>query len=352
MKRLSLVFLFITLATIVSSCNNSTSSFDVFALFSKSDCSVGMYQTMMQSQLDSLRPLCDTIYIRESTTYYKDTVYDDTVITNHTYTGFLYLNRYTGNTDTLVKRRADKSNESAKCGDVPVYCTLDSSNTQKTFSCNMSGLCYTILYDKSDIAEITKAKSVVAHYYRPSNVALCREPGYKCVVDTVYLDVFHTTFRKDTYDTSFLNYGKNAWTDYIPAVNAPPFDTAAFRKVLDTLDTREKIFGMDTLFTGYDITAKDLPDWAEAALGERCFIQDGVEKCTVILRTNKSAFMVYYPTSYSQKPFYLKNKLEQPLERDTVITWTLKYKYYDGSLRDDGDSLTIQTLFKGKNDYN
>ena len=66
--------------------------------------------------------------------------------------------------------------------------------------------------------------------------SVCSQPGYRCVIDSVY-HTFHTTYRTKTRDTTFLNYGPKAWTDYVPAVNAPAFDTAAFRNALDTLDT-------------------------------------------------------------------------------------------------------------------
>ncbi|MBR2271657.1 MAG: hypothetical protein IJ912_04875 [Fibrobacter sp.] len=37
-----------------------------------------------------------------------------------------------------------------------------------------------------------------------------------------------------------------------------------------------------------------------------------------------------------------------PLEKDTVITWVLRYNYLGGMFEGDSDSLTITTLFKGK----
>ena len=55
-----------------------------------------------------------------------------------------------------------------------------------------------------------------------------------------------------------------------------------------------------------------------------------------------------YPTVYEKEPFFLENKLEKPLEKDTVITWVLRYNYLEGMFEGDSDSLTITTLFKGK----
>jgi hypothetical protein len=302
-----------------------------------------MHQTMPQEQLDSLHSFCNTIFIRDTLTLYKDTIYDDSIIKYHNYTSFIYLNRYTGNTDTLVKLRAQKTRESGPCGSVPVYCELDSSGIQKTFSCDVSEVCY--MYDM-EILQTALPNAPVDFVVLPNNYAFCRQSGYKCVVDTVYLDAYHTTLRKEAYDTLFLNYGANAWTDYVPAINAPPFDTAAFRNALDTLDTQDEIFGMDTLFTGYNITMEGLPDWVidGSKIGTICDV-DGV--CTTMIWTRYEAehFVISYPTSYSEKQFFLKNMLENPLEKDTLITWTLKYNYGVG--QGDNDSLTIQTLFKG-----
>ena len=245
MKHLSKIFLLIAVATMLVSCNNSTTSPESVAQYSEADCSIGMFQEMRQEQLDSLHDICKTIYVRQTVTLYRDTVYDDSIITKHDYTSFIYLNRYTGNTDTLVKLRAQKTRESGPCGSEPVYCELDSSGTQKTFSCDVSEVCY--MYDM-EILQTALPEDPIDFVVLPNNYAYCNQSGYKCVRDTAYLDAFHTTLRKDVYDTLFLNYSANAWTDYIPAINAPPFDTAAFRNALDTLDTQEKIFGMDTLF--------------------------------------------------------------------------------------------------------
>ena len=347
MKNLSQILLFFTVATMLVSCNNSTTSPESVAQYSEGSeegCSVGMRHSFDDAKEKTLRAACKTIFVIDTLIVYKDTVYDDSVITAHSYTSFVYLNRYTGNTDTLLERRAEKYNESGPCGDVPVFCNLDSSSTEKTFKCEMSNICYMYEVAATQVAlPNEKFHDVVL---TPYNYALCQRAGFKCVTDTVYLDAYHTTLRKDIYDTLFLNYGANAWTNYIPAVNAPPFDTAAFRNAFDTLDTQNEIFGMDTLFTGYNITMEGLPDWVidGSKIGTICDV-DGV--CTTMIWTRYEAehFVISYPTSYSEKQFFLKNMLENPLEKDTLITWTLKYNYGVG--QGDNDSLTIQTLFKG-----
>ena len=345
MKHLSLILLFVTVVAMVASCNNSTTKPESVAYDPDGKCTVGKNQFIISEQKELLRDGCETLFIRDTLTLYKDTIYDDTVTKIHNYIGFVYLNRYTSNTDTILKRRAEKSNESAPCGSEPVYCELDSSGTQKTFSCEVSGLCY--MYETLQSRTVLPdSKNLI---YASDYFTYCYQSGYKCVIDTIYRDAFHTTLRKDAYDTLFLNYGANAWTDYIPAINAPPFDTAAFRNALDTLDTQDEIFGMDTLFTGYNVSINGLPKWVVDEPNNHCIKQDSMVVCAIVPYYSVRYLGTYYPSVYEKKPFYLANWLDEPLERDTVITWTLKYNYRDGSYRGSSDSLTITTLFKGKN---
>jgi hypothetical protein len=66
------------------------------------------------------------------------------------------------------------------------------------------------------------------------------------------------------------------------------------------------------------------------------------------LYTLKLDVATIYPSSYTLKPFHLWNSLEAPLEKDTLITWKLKYRYYEGHyFKGNSDSLEITTLFKG-----
>jgi hypothetical protein len=341
MKHLSLILLFVTVVAMVASCNNSTTKPESVAYDPDGKCTVGKNQFIISEQKELLRDGCETLFIRDTLIRYKDTIYDDTVTKIHNYIGFVYLNRYTSNTDTILKRRAEKSNESAPCGSEPVYCELDSSGTQKTFSCEVSGWCY--MYETLQSRTVLPdSKNLI---YASDYFTYCYQSGYKCVIDTIYRDAFHTTLRKDVYDTLFLNYGANAWTDYIPAIKAPPFDTAAFRNALDTLDTQDEIFGMDTLFTGYNVSINGLPKWVVDEPNNHCVKQDSMVVCAIVPYYRIRYLGTYYPSVYEKKPFYLANWLDEPLERDTVITWTLHYRYRGGG--GNKDSLTIQTLFKG-----
>ena len=349
---MSKTLLLFSVAAMFSSCNNSTISPEPISYTPDGQCTIELLDSKKDEQLDSLRSFCDTIFIRRVVNIYKDTVYDDTLITsNEKYTSFIYLDRSTNKRDTLAKFTAEKSGESGPCGSVPIYCTLDSSDMQKTFSCTETSTCY--MYDliarDAEIAAI-RLPNANDSLYIPSNSLLCSEPGYRCVVDTVYHDTFHTTLRTIARDTTFLNYGANAWTDYVPAVNAPAFDTAAFRSALDTLDTQKEIFGMDTLFTGYSVSVDGLPDWASTRKKEVCKTVNGsasicLIKITDVFRPYGIAYT--YPTPYFQSSFYLTNYLESPLEKDTLITWKLKYRYLNANNFKNLDSLTITTLFRG-----
>jgi hypothetical protein len=355
MKNLVQTLLLFSIAVMFSSCNNSTSGLESItepiAYTPDGKCTIGWSDTKTQEQLDSLRTFCDTIFVRSVVNIYKDTVYDDTLITdNEKYTSFIYFDRYTEKYDTLTKHSAAKSGTSGPCGRVPVYCNLDSSDTQKTFSCEISSVCY--MYNQTDNLATSSAEVAVVRLdpVLITNEPLCSQPGYRCVRDTVFHDAFHTTYRTIARDTTFLNYGANAWTDYVPAVNAPAFDTAAFRSALDTLDTQKEIFGMDTLFTGYSISVEGLPDWASTRKKDVCkTVKDSASICVVtitdVLRPYGIAYT--YPTPYYQNSFYLTNYLESPLEKDTLITWTLKYRYNRGNNFKNLDSLTITTLFRG-----
>lgn len=307
-----------------------------------------MLKYKTQEQLDSLRTFCDTIFVHSVLNVYKDTVYDDTLITgNEKYTSFIYFDRYTEKYDTLTKHSAAKSGTSGPCGRVPVYCNLDSSDTQKTFSCEISSMCY--MYNQTDNLATSSAEVAVVRLdpVLITNEPLCSQPGYRCVRDTVFHDVLHKTYRTIARDTTFLNYGPRAWTDYVPAINAPAFDTATFRKALDTLDTQKPIFGIDTLFSGYTITVDGLPNWASN--NTKCTMVDSSRVCIYKeIELRPISMLSTYPTSYNKRPFYLWNNLESPLEKDTLITWKLRYRYSGGhNFEGNRDSLEITTLFKG-----
>lgn len=349
MKILSQILLLFSIAAMFTSCNNSTSGLESItepiAYTPDGKCTIDLLDAKTREQLDSLRVFCDTIFVHSVVNLYKDTVYDDTVNTgNEKYTTFIYLDRKTDKYDTLTKPMAEKKVTTGPCDSVPIYCTLDSSDVKKTFSCSQASICYSRMLLMRQ-AEIVKAR--LPDPVTITNKPLCSQPGYRCVIDSVY-HTFHTTYRTKTRDTTFLNYGPTAWTDYIPAVNAPAFDTAAFRNALDTLDTQNEIFGMDTLLTGYSISVEGLPDWASNT--SKCTTTEDSKRVCIYkeIELRPISMLSTYPTSYNKRPFYLWNNLEAPLEKDTLITWKLKYSYDEGnSFKNNTDSLTITTLFRG-----
>ena len=350
MLRLFLIFLMLVASVTLTSCDGGTLNPPPEGFDPDGRCSVGKTQILPEKEWGSLQARCDTVFIRDTVIVYGDTVYEDTVVTKHDYIGFKYFDRYTENFDTLVGIRVDEppSLASYHCGNRPVYCELDSS--QKTFSCQTGTFCYTVQYStevsQSQVVALPNPPVVYVPEGHAMGSMLCNHSGFKCVHDRIYRDTKHLPILyKDVYDTTFLNYGPNAWTDYVPAVNAPPFDTAAFRKALDTLDTRKPIFGMDSLFTGYFITVEGLPEWAEKGHRSHCTKQGDKTVCTTAVEAVGS-LLGSYPTVYEKYPFFLENKLKKPLEKDTVITWVLRYNYLGGWFEGDSDSLTITTFFK------
>lgn len=353
MLRLFLTLLMSLAAVVLTSCDGGTLNPLPEGYDPDGRCSAGKNQILPEEEWGSLQARCDTVFIRDTVIVYRDTAYEDTVVTKHDYIGFKYFDRFLDDYDTLVGIRIDERPElsdSYRCGHRPVYCDLDSS--QKTFSCQTGIFCYSVVYS----TELSQSQVVAVAYPNPPVVwvpeghamgsMMCRRSGFKCVHDRVYRDTMHLpTLYTDVYDTTFLNYGPNAWTDYVPAVNAPPFDTSAFRMALDTLDTRKPIFGMDSLFTGYYITVEGLPEWAEKGHRSHCTKQGDKTVCTTAVEVVGS-LLGSYPTVYEKYPFFLENKLEAPLEKDTVITWVLRYNYLGGWFEGDSDSLTITTFFK------
>ena len=89
-----------------------------------------------------------------------------------------------------------------------------------------------------------------------------------------------------------------------------------------------------------------LPDWASN--NTKCTTVDSSRICIYQDILRPISMLTTYPTLYNKKPFYLWNNLESPLEKDTLITWKLRYRYFGGhNFEGNRDSLEITTLFKG-----
>lgn len=323
---LSILFLFVGLFFVACSDSPSSSASAKHELVEGcvfSHHGFDLYRIQQDGGWDSLMTVCDTVFVVDSFLVY-DTLYNDTLV--HRYTSFVYGKRNDNSFDTLTALTADSLNVGSEC-ERRVSCSLDS--VQKNFSCATSPY----------VCRVYKS-SVVSVDYR-ANIARCINRNVLCIRDTFYVDkVAYGTYHK--WETTRLNYGKKAWTNYIPWINAPLFDSASFRAALDTLDTQYPTFAMDTLQTGYYITMEGLPDWVTKGTVKK----DSSGR--YVVETLRYCPGQCYPSDYEKKAFFFVNGLEKPLERDTVITWMLTYSYSGGSFEGDYDSLAITTLFKSK----
>jgi len=206
MKNLVQTLLLSSVAMFFASCNSSTSGPESFrepiSYTPDGKCTIQFRESLTQSRFDSLRALCDTVFVRRVVNIYKDTVYDDTVITdNKKYTSFIYFDRYTEKSDTLTQLTAEKSGDSGPCGGVPIYCTLDSSDTQKTFSCSQAGICY--MYNLADdLATSSAVASQVRlpdmYYdslYKSTNSVLCSRSGFPTMLSIQRIELLSVTQR-------------------------------------------------------------------------------------------------------------------------------------------------------------
>ena len=277
----------------------------------------------LNGKWDSLMAACDTVFVVDTIPVY-DTLYSDTVFER--YTSFVFGQRDKGALDTITALTEDSLFSGRKCGE-SVYCRLDS--LEKTFSCVQSSHeCPIVRYKKRLPMMVVDINS---------NGAKCdKRNKVLCIRDSILVDsLIRGTVSKKV--TTYLNYGKKAWTDYVPWINAPLFDKDRFRAALDTLDLRHPTFGMDTLESGYFIYWEGLPQWVK-----RGSIDSKVKAVHYVYASSKKRF----PTDYVKEPFFFVNGLEKPLEKDTLVTWTLKYHYLDGNFEGNSDSLSIVTLFK------
>lgn len=285
-----------------------------------------LYEMMMYRGEDSMTVSCDTFFVVDSFLVY-DTVYKDTFVNR--YVSFVYGKRNDSLFDTLTARVSDSTSKDDFCTS-RVSCSLDSMRKEFFCSTPMREVCVVPSY-----YEFQSSQTVVDGRV---NFAQCGRRNVLCIKDTFYVDsVVYGTYKMK--DTTYLNYGKHAWTNYIPWTNAPYFDTVAFRAALDTLDTRHPSFAMDTLETGYYISMDGLPEWVS-----RGKIQ--VDGSPVYYQAALICGGTCYPSDYVKAPFFLANGLEKPLEKDTIVTWVLHYNYLGTSFEGDMDSIKIVTLFK------
>lgn len=281
-----------------------------------------LYRLQRDGKWDSLMTACDTAFVVDSILVY-DTLYNDTFVKR--FASFVYRSRVDSVVDTLTARIADSTLENDNCTR-RVSCHLDSvrkeffCSSPRIYVCRSASFAQYVADGRVNFAQCSTRRRIL------------------CIDDTVRVDsVIYRTATK--LDTAFLNYGKNAWTEFIPWAKAPLFDTAKFRSALDTLDMRHPTFAMDTLQTGYFIQWEGLPDWVTRG-------KLMVNGSLAYHKINRVCPGMCYPSDYFEEPFFFANDLVKPLERDTIITWKLKFNYLGGRFEGSSDSLSITTLFK------
>lgn len=326
MYKFAQLFMAVLFAVLLASCGNSSGvnskRHHIAEGCSFSRNGMELYRLQRDGKWDSLMAACDTAFVVDSILVY-DTLYNDTLVKR--YASFVYRSRVDSVFDTLTARIADSTLKNDNCTR-RVSCHFDS--VHKEFSCHEPRV-------RLCMSTFSKAYVVDGRV----NFAQCsRRRRILCIDDTVRVDsVIYRTATK--LDTAFLNYGKNAWTEFIPWAKAPLFDTAKFRSALDTLDMRHPTFAMDTLQTGYFIQWEGLPDWVtRGKLMVKGFL--------AYHKINRVCPGMCYPSDYFEEPFFFANGLVKPLERDTIITWKLKFNYLGGRFEGSSDSLSITTLFK------
>ena len=159
------------------------------------------------------------------------------------------------------------------------------------------------------------------------------------LIDTIYKDtLFRNTFTKK-YDTTFINYGDNRLTDYIPPeyvydLGEHPFDSTAMRDFFDTLDVRDpQLGGKNRIVVNSRLSFTGFP--AVVMRVENAYdFMDFVE----INRT--------WPTKrrVGAREYVFENI---NMKSDSTVTWTLGFMHYETGVGEK-DSIQVTTFFKAK----
>lgn len=246
----------------------------------------------------------DTIYVHDTVVVYKDTV-DKEVEIKSSYTSFIYRDS-ANHLDTVLR-------ESSR-----LTCNME----EESFSCKyaMQPMIHPDLeYKKMEIY--------------PDSVPVV------VLIDTIYKDtLFRNTFTKK-YDTTFINYGENRLTDYIPPeyvydLGEHPFDSTAMRDFFDTLDVRDpQLGGNNRIVVNSQLSFTGFP--------------------AVVMRVeNAYDFMDYvevnrtWPTKrrVGTREYVFENII---MKSDSTVTWTLGFMHYENGVGEK-DSIQVTTFFKTK----
>jgi hypothetical protein len=158
------------------------------------------------------------------------------------------------------------------------------------------------------------------------------------LIDTIYKDtLFRNTFTKK-YDTTFINYGENRLTDYIPPeyvydLGEHPFDSTEIRAFFDTLDvSAPEMGGKNHLEVSSELTFKDFP------LSVVALRPMGIKLDYSLSR---------WPQTYYAVTMGYNFMNVSKLQSDTTVTWTLGYTHYEKGIVET-DSLQVTTFIKVK----
>lgn len=246
----------------------------------------------------------DTIYVHDTVVVYKDTV-DKEVEIKSSYTSFIYRDS-ANHLDTVLR-------ESSR-----LTCNME----EESFSCKyaMQPMIHPDLEYKKMEIDLVAAPVVV-------------------LIDTIYKDtLFRNTFTKK-YDTTFINYGDNRLTDYIPPeyvydLGEHPFDSTAMRDFFDTLDVRDpQLGGKNRIVVNSRLSFTGFP--AVVMRVENAYdFMDFVE----INRT--------WPTKrrVGAREYVFENI---NMKSDSTVTWTLGFMHYETGVGEK-DSIQVTTFFKTK----
>ena len=246
----------------------------------------------------------DTIYVHDTVVVYKDTVEKEVEIES-SYTSFIYRDS-ANHLDTVLR-------ESTR-----LTCDME----EESFSCK-----YAMQPMINPDLEYKKMEIY------PDSVPVV------VLTDTIHKDtLFRNTFTKKC-DTTFINYGKNRLTDYIPPeyvydLGEHPFDSTAMRDFFDTLDVRDPQLGGNNRivvnsqlsFTGFPVVVmrvKNAYDFAE------------------LVDVNRT-----WPAKrrVSAREYVFENI---NMKSDSTVTWTLGFMHYENGVGEK-DSIQVTTFFKAK----
>lgn len=168
-------------------------------------------------------------------------------------------------------------------------------------------------------------------------------------------------------DTTFINYGYQRLTDYIPPYNEKPkVDVEKMRAAFDTVIVKKATYS-DSVFSGYsadflsweNLDDDGLPEWASLLYDSgNLYVFDGkdgtpnadtvFEEHGIILKNTLGCDGKSYQT-YPQAPivynfhiWFYTNEDDEPIKHDTTITWIARYRDEKG----DYDSASVTTFFK------